>query len=169
MYPGMGMNVLSMCALRNGSKDKEELTKSAWQRLSSYTWGQWSLKKWRMNLLLKVKKRSLFSAELWAQPWHGDAWKQQKEAGNIRHFLPLQGLITGLESIIRLEVNWINRNIGKGLGKKVHWWFEVHKDGHYRKEDGVILNIWWRNLWMSACCFYVIYRMAPFQKFSNNL
>lgn len=155
--------MLSMCAHRNGSKDEKELTKSAWQRLSSCTWGQWSLKKWRINLLLKVKKRNVFCAELWDQPWHGDAWKQQKEAWNVRQFLPLQGLITALKSIIRLELKWINRNIGKGLGKRPHWWFEVHKDVHYRKEDGVILNMWWRNLWKLACCFYVIYRTEHFR------
>lgn len=161
--------MLGMCAHRNGIKDEKDPTKSAWQRFSCYTWGQWSLKKWRRNLLLKVKKRSLFCAELWDPPWLGDAWKQQKEAWNIRQFLTLQGLIITLKSIIRLELNWINKNMGKGLGKRLHWWFEVDKDVHYRREDGVILNMWWRNLWKPACCFYTIYRIEPFQKFFHYL
>lgn len=50
------------------------------------------------------------------------------------------------------------------FGKRLHWWFEVHKDVHYGKENGVIFNVWWRNLWNPVYCFCVIHRREQIQK-----
>lgn len=166
--------MLCMCVCRNGNNDEKQLTKigitkTLWLYLITV------ISKVMENLSFCFPiKRQTDKFVLWSTGRPAMTWRCLKTPEESMKHQPVLAFVSiGMnyraEMVIRLALNWIYRKTEKEFGKRLHQWFEVHKDLHSRKENGVISNVWWRNLWKPVWCFYVVHRKEQVQKFFNHL